>query len=238
MVGIWEVIAWKRETKHGTHTQKSMVAGLDWGNLESYTYRATKRLLAGCPGIKGIQLRVNAESGVPPEKQTAFFTNTIFRAMREAGRPVLLDLRGWIAHPQTIEAAKGMGIPMRLSMKYWAEHLGAPWQAAQQNPAYSYADFLRYPQRCPISYQVWALGSHRHFVWGDPEYARTFCRSLSLGDGIGFEICPQLAQKGYGNEPGAWRILHPQHEYYRWEWERYWMYHLLFGRLTYNGEAG
>ncbi len=134
VVGIWEVIAWKRETKHGTHTQKSMVAGLDWGNLESYTYHATRRLLAGCPGIKGIQLRVNAESGVPPEKQTVFFTNTIFRAIREAGRPVLLDLRGWIAHPQTIEAAKGMGIPMRLSMKYWAEHLGAPYQAAHAEP--------------------------------------------------------------------------------------------------------
>jgi hypothetical protein len=238
VVGIWEVIAWKRETGHGTHTQTSTVAGLDWDNLESYTYHAARRLLAACPGIGGIQLRVNAESGVPPARQTAFFTNTIFRAIREAGRPVLLDLRGWIAHPQTIEAAMGLGIPMRLSMKYWAEHLGAPYQAAEQNPAYSYADFLRYPRRCPISYQVWALGSHRHFVWGDPEYARTFCRSLRLGDGIGFEICPQLAQKGYGNEPGAWRVLHPQHEYYRWEWERYWLYHLLFGRLTYNGDAG
>ena len=126
---------------------------------------------------------------------------------------------------------------MRVSMKYWAEHLGAPYQAAIQNPAYSYADFLHKERAFPISYQVWTLGSHRHFIWGDPEYARTFSQSLQLGDGDGFEICPQLAQKGYGNEPGAWRILNPRHEYYRWEWERYWMTHLLFGRLTYNRDA-
>ncbi len=237
MLGIWEVIAWKPETRHGTNTQTSMVDGLGWDNLESYTYHATRRLLADCPKIKGIQLRVNPESGVPPEKQTEFFAATVFKAIQECDREVFLDLRGWHAHPQTIRAAKSMKIPMRISMKYWAEHLGAPYQAAKQNPAYSYADFLRYPQECPISYQVWALGSHRNFVWGDPEYVKTFCRSLTLGDGIGFETCPQLAQKGYGNERGAWRILNPEHEYYRWEWERYWLYHMLFGRLTYNADA-
>lgn len=237
VVGIWEVIAWKPETRHGTHTQRSMVDGLDWGNLEAYTYHATTRLLAECPEITGIQLRVNPESGVPPQKQTAFFRDSVFAAIAEADRSVLLDLRGWHAHPATIDAAKRLGIPMRLSMKYWAEHLGAPYQAPLQNPAYSYADFLRYPRGVPVSYQVWALGSHRHFVWGDPDYVATFSRSLRLGDGIGFEVCPQLAQKGYGNEPGAWRVLKREHEYYRWEWERYWLYHLLFGRLTYNSDT-
>ncbi len=237
VLGIWEVIAWKPETTHGSSTQASMVGGLGWDNLASYTYHATRRLLAECPKIKGIQLRVNPESGVPPEKQTDFFTATVFKAIQECEREVFLDLRGWHAHPQTIRAAKNMKIPMRVSMKYWAEHLGAPYQAAKQNPAYSYADFLRYPQECPISYPVWALGSHRNFVWGDPDYVQTFSRSLKLGDGVGFEICPQLAQKGYGNEPGAWRMLHPDFEYYRWEWERYWLYHLLFGRLTYNSET-
>ena len=234
VLGVWEVIAWKPQTGHGTHTQRSMVDGLDWTNLEQYTYLATRRLLAECPGIRGIQVRVNPESGVPEDRQTAFFSKTIFRALKESDGGQFLDLRGWLAHPETIEAAKSAGIPMRLSMKYWAEHLGAPYQAAEQNPAYSYADFLRKPERCPVSYQVWALGSHRHFVWGDPRYVRTFCRSLTLGDAIGFEICPPLAQKGYGNEPGSWRVLAPEYEYYTWEWERYWLYHLLFGRLTYN----
>jgi hypothetical protein len=237
VVGIWEVIAWQPESHHGMKTQKSMIDGLSFDNLESYTYLALKKLLRECPGIKGIQLRANAESGVPPEMQTAFFTNTVFKAIRECDREVYLDLRGWLAHPQTIKSARSMGFPMRISMKYWAEDLGAPYQAAQQLPHYSYADFLRYPRECPISYQVWTLGSHRVFLWGDPSYVRTFCRSLKLGCGTGFEICPPLAQKGYGNEPGAWRILKEEHEYYRWEFERYWMFYGLFGRITYNPEA-
>ena len=132
VVGIWEVIAWKPETYHADHTQRSMVDGLDWENLESYTYHAARSLLSQCPGIRGLQVRVNAESGIPAEKQAAFFTNTIFRALKEAAGRRFLDLRGWIALPETIQAARSMGIPMRLSMKYWAEHLGAPYQAAEQ----------------------------------------------------------------------------------------------------------
>jgi hypothetical protein len=236
VLGIWQVIAWWPESRGG-HTQRSMVEGLSWEDLADYTYHATRRLLAAVPGIRALQLRVNGESGVPDRYQTEFFASTILRAMAECERPVLLDLRGWIAKEETIEVARRLGIPMRLSMKYWAEHVGAPYQAAAQEPAYSYADFLRYPRRHPVSYQVWGLGSHRHFVWGDPDYVRTFTRSLHLGDGLGFEISPPLAQKGYGNEPGAWRVLHPEHEYYRWEWERYWLFHLLFGRITYDAST-
>jgi hypothetical protein len=234
VLGIWQVIAWWPQSRGG-HTQRSMVDGLSWENLADYTYHATRHLLAAVPAIKGLQLRVNGESGVPEQHQTEFFSSTIFRAMAENPRPVFLDLRGWIAKEETIAAARRLDIPMRLSMKYWAEHLGAPYQAAEQEPAYSYADFLRYPRDHPVSYQVWALGSHRHFVWGDPDYVRTFTRSLHMGDGLGFEISPPLAQKGYGNEPGAWRVLHPDREHYRWEWERYWLYHILFGRISYDG---
>lgn len=236
VLGIWEVIAWVPGTRGG-HTQQSMVEGLDAENLAGYTYHGTKRLLAEVPGIAGVQLRVNAESGIPHEHQTAFFSETVFPAIAECDRDLFLDVRGWFAHPETIQAAADLGIPMRLSMKYWAEHLGAPYQAALQEPAYSYADFLRFPRRFPVAYQVWTLGSHRHFIWGDPDYVRTFAGSLRLGEAVGFEICPPLAQKGYGNEPGAWRVLAPEHEYYRWEWERYWMFHLLFGRLTYDSRS-
>ena len=236
VVGIWEVLPWTPGARGG-HRQPSMVEGLGHHNLVPYTYLATRRLLEEVPGIKGLQLRVNPESGIPEEGQTEFFTATVFEALRTCGRPVLLDLRGWGASAETITAAEALGLPMRLSMKFWAEHLGPPYQAAEQDPAYSYADFLRHPRHAPVSYQVWALGSHRHFVWGNPDYVRTFARSLGFGDAVGFEISPPLAQKGFGNEPGAWRVLAPEHEYYRWEWERYWLFYLLFGRLTYDPGA-
>ncbi|HSJ72564.1 MAG TPA: hypothetical protein VLA29_13070, partial [Acidimicrobiia bacterium] len=237
VLGIWQVTAWRPDSRGG-HTQISMVDGLDEDVLQDYTYRATARMLQAFPAISGIQIRVNGESGIPPVRQTEFFAGSILRAIEECPREVTLDLRGWIALPETIDAATDLGIPMRLSMKYWAEHLGAPYQAAMQEPAYSYADFLRRGRPYDIVYQVWTLGSHRHFVWGDPGFVRTFARSLRLGDGIGFEIAPPLAQKGYGNQPGAWRILTPDYEYYTWEWERYWSFYLLFGRLTYNAASG
>ncbi|NLA59135.1 MAG: hypothetical protein GX855_09590, partial [Firmicutes bacterium] len=61
---------------------------------------------------------------------------------------------------------------------------------------------------------------------------------MELGDARGFEVNPPLAQKGYGNEPGYWRIMACRDlEYYRWEYERYWFYYLLFGRMSYNPET-
>lgn len=236
VLGIWQVKAWSPASRGG-HVQRSLVEGLSDDMLTDYTYQATRKMLLQFPAISGIQIRVNGESGIPQDEQTDFFANSIVRAIREADREVLLDLRGWIALPETVDAVIDADIPMRLSMKHWAEHLGAPYPAPKQEPAYSYADFLARDRPYDISYQVWTLGSHRHFVWGDPRFVRTFARGLALGDSIGFEISPPLAQKGYGNEPGTWRILESEHEYYQWEWQRYWLFYLLFGRLTYNPNA-
>ena len=82
-------------------------------------------------------------------------------------------------------------------------------------------------------WQAWALGSPRLLLWGDPDYVRRFVHSCRLGGAEGFEINPPLAQKGYGNEPGYWRIFkHRSDEYYTHEYERYWMFYLLFGRMA------
>src|SRR5437867_2900019 len=124
---------------------------------------------------------------------------------------------------------------MRLSTKYWAEFMGMPYQAAKMLPSYSYADFLRYPRPYPVFYQVWSLGSHRLLPWGGVDWMKRFAPTTHLGDGVGFETCAPLSQKGFGNPPGNWRIfVSRDREYYRWEFERYWLYYLLYGRLSYN----
>lgn len=231
IMGIWEHMAWRRG-------QQSMVEGLTEENVTEYTRLALTQLLRACPDIAGIQLRVNTESGIENRRQTAFYRDAVFAAMREAGRPILLDLRGWGALPETIRTATQSGLPMRLSMKYWAEFMGFPYEPAETPPSYSYADFLRYPRTYPTFQQVWSLGSHRLLLWGDSDYVRHFAPTCHLGNGLGFEICAPLSQKGYGNAPGVWRIFTSKdREYYRWEFERYWMYYLLFGRLTYNTQT-
>jgi hypothetical protein len=228
IMGIWEQRAWKRG-------QTSMVAGLTDEILTDYARSAMRKLLGLCPDITGIQLRVNPESGIENQQQTAFYRDGVLAGMKAAERPVLLDLRGWGALPETIEAAAQSISLLRLSMKYWAEFMGMPYQAARMLPSYSYADFLRYPGRFPVLYQVWSLGSHRLLPWGSVDWVKRFAATTQLGEGIGFETCAPLSQKGFGNSPGDWRIFaSPEREYYRWEFQRYWLYYLLFGRLTYD----
>jgi hypothetical protein len=184
IMGIWEHRAWKVG-------QRSMVEGLDDEILADYSKLAVEKLLRSCPDITGIQLRVNQESGIDLVQQTPFYA-AVFAGMKAAGRPVLLDLRGWGALPGTIDAAVRSGLPMRLSMKYWAEFMGMPYQAAQMLPSYSFADFLRHPRPAPVLYQVWSLGSHRLLPWGSVEWMRRFVPTTKLGDGIGFETCAPL----------------------------------------------
>ena len=104
---------------------------------------------------------------------------------------------------------------------------------------YTYGDWLKYPREADQIYQVWSLGSHRVLQWGDPEFVRRFAETTTFQDAVGFEICAPLAQKGYGNAPGAWRIFRDrEREYFRWEFERYWSFFGLLGRLTYNPRSG
>ena len=236
-LSVWQQIAWGV----GTHTraQESMVSGYNEDNMTEYTYLALSKLLKECPGITGLQLRLNYESGVTYEDQPAFFRDAVFRAAKEAGRPILIEVRDIGLLSETLDAARATGLPVRVSHKYWAEHMVFPYHPARFVWTYSYGDWLRYPRQTDHIYQVWSLGSHRLLQWGDPEYVRRFAPTTTFEDGVGFEICAPLSQKGFGNAPGAWRIFRDSdREYYKWEFQRYWSYYGLFGRLTYNPETG
>lgn len=233
ILGIWEIYPWNGGEGDWRHNQANHVPGLTEDILEDYIYRGAKAMLTRYPAIAGIQVRVNEESSIPTGRQTAFFQNTIFRAVAETGK--LMDYRGWLALPETTQTVIDMCPNLRASMKYWAEFLGAPYQPAKIEPGYSYGDLLVKPMPYRFMWQVWSLGSPRLLLWGDPQYVRRFVQSCRLGGAEGFEINPMLAQKGYGNAPGVWRILkHREDEYYTHEYERYWMFYLLMGRMAYD----
>lgn len=216
------------------------VQGLTRENIGPYSYRALKKVLAACPAIRSVQMRTNSESGIPNSDQVAFYRDWVFRAIREAGRRVTLDLRGWAMQPGMMEAALSAGVPLRLSSKYWAEDLGRPYQPAETWPGYSYLDFLQRPRRYGFYWELWGLGSNRLLLWGDPDYVRRAVPTFSLAGSLGFEIDPPLAQKGFGNRPGVWGVFTPPHhdlEWWRWEFERYWLFYLLWGRLSYDPAA-
>jgi hypothetical protein len=228
-LGIWE-----HNVQRG---MKPTVVGLTRENIGPYSYAALKKLLAACPAIRSIQMRTNSESGIPADQQVEFYRDWVYRAIREAGRLVTLDLRGWVMSRGMLEAATSAGMPVRLSSKYWAEDLGRPYQPAETYPNYSYINFLKKPRPYNFYWEIWALGSNRLLLWGNPGFVRRAVPTLTLSGSLGFEIDAPLAQKGFGNRPGKWGIFTPANKsrmFWKWEFERYWFFYMLWGRLSYD----
>ena len=228
-LGIWE-----HNIQPG---MKPSVEGLTPQNIGPYSYAALSRVLAACPNIRSVQMRTNSESGIPADQQVEFYRDHVFRAIRDSGRRVVLDLRGWAMAGGMLEAAREAGVPLRVSTKYWAEDLGRPYQPAETYPGYSYLNFLEKPRAYEFFHEVWALGSHRLLLWGNPDFVRRAVPTFRLSGSAGFEIDAPLAQKGFGNRPGNWGVFtvaHRDRVFWKWEFERYWMFYLLWGRLSYD----
>src|SRR5258705_2299678 len=122
------------------------------------------------------------------------------------------------------------------------ERMGLPFHPThvpvqnQHDRRHGYADLLRYPQRYRMHWQLWSGGTARVLLWGDPDYVRRFAESARLYDGDSFEINEMLATKMLGEPHDAkpLDILTPRYRYYDYEFERYWHFYRLWGRLTYN----
>ncbi len=234
-LGVWEHDIQKGMTPS--------VDGLNPDNLGPYSYSALKMILAACPSIRSVQMRTNSESGIPSERQVEFYRDYVFKALKDSGRLVQLDLRGWLMQSGLLEAAVHSGVPLRLSSKYWAEDLGRPYPPPETWPNYSFLNFLEKPgvsertRQWGFYWELWGLGSHRLLLWGDPDYVRRAVPTFSMSGAEGFEIDPPLAQKGFGNRPGVWGIFEEsqqQRVFWKYEFERYWLFYLLWGRLSYN----
>ncbi|MCP5119208.1 MAG: hypothetical protein GY953_51055, partial [bacterium] len=230
-LGVWQHDVQPRQTP--------TVNGLTAENTGPYSYAALKRVLAACPAIRAVQVRTNSESGIPSDRQVSFYRDYVYKAIRESGRLVTLDLRGWVMSDGMLDAATGAGVPLRLSSKYWSEHLGRPYQPPETFPNYSYINFLRKPRPYGFFWEIWALGSNRLLLWGDADHVRRVAGTLTLSGSEGFEIDAPLAQKGYGNRSGKWGVFteaHADRVWWKHDFERYWFFYLLWGRLTYDAK--
>ncbi|MCS7316591.1 MAG: hypothetical protein NZ554_14055 [Bryobacteraceae bacterium] len=84
-LGVWE--------HHGLAAQPPTVVGVMPRNIGPYSYAALKRVLAACPAIRSVQVGTTTGFGLPPEDEVALYRDWVFRAIREAGWRVTLDLR-------------------------------------------------------------------------------------------------------------------------------------------------
>lgn len=247
-VGIWDHIYRGGVQGGGIPGTKDApnqpVPGLVWGltadNLTSYTKTALAKFIKLVPHLDAIQFRMHNESGLKEGEQESFWTD-VFRMIKTTAPSLRLDLRAKELPESVIQSALAVGVNFRITTKYWMEQMGMPYHPTLVNPdkspiRHSYAHLLRYPQKYKMHWRLWNGGTSRILLWGDPAYARRFVESTHLYDGDGFEVNEPLATKmeAQPHDAKPFDLLNPQYRYYDWEFERYWHFFQVFGRIGYN----
>ncbi len=218
-----------------------LVWGLDEKNLEPYTKAALQRFLETFPDVDALQFRMHSESGLKPSEMQPFW-HEVFKMMKQLRPNLRIDLRAKDLPHAIIEDALDQGLNARVSTKYWMEQMGLPFHPThvnvenQHDRRHGYADLLRYPQRYKVHWPLWTGGTARLLLWGDPDYVRRFAATVHLYDGDSFEVNEMLATKMLGepHDEKPLPVLNPRYRYYDYEFERYWHFYQLWGRLTYN----
>jgi hypothetical protein len=251
-IGIWDHI-YRGNVQNGgspggnaslSQPTPSLVWGMNATNLIPYTQAALKIFLKQFPALDGIQFRMHNESGLKPGEQEKFW-KSVFSTIMETAPKMPLDLRAKGLTAAEIQSALDSGVNFHLSTKYWMEQMGLPFhpthinQRDQSNRRHSYADLLVYPQKYKINWQLWNGGTARILLWGDPDYARRFVASTHFYDGDSFEVDEPLATKMEGqlHDAKPFDLLKPSARYYDYEFERYWHFFQVFGRIGYNTNA-
>lgn len=199
------------------------VEGLTPERHAEYCRDALQALLEACPAIGGLTIRTHGESGVP--ERSWDFWRTVLDGVVGSGRRVGLDLHSKGLDAPTLEMALGTGLPVTISPKYAAEHMGLPYHQAaireSDRPAseagessrslkgrfmtvcegsrpftrYSYGDFLREGRPYDVVFRIWP-GTQRLLLWGDPAIAAGFGRHAGLAGTQGLEWAEPLGLKG------------------------------------------
>ncbi|MHC4702636.1 MAG: hypothetical protein ACYTFQ_18900 [Planctomycetota bacterium] len=243
-LGIWDHIyrggVQGPRDRAGRPTE-GIVWGLTADNLTAYTRLALTKFLKLVPELDAIQFRMHGESGLKRTEMGGFWEN-VYQVMNEHEPDVRFDARAKNFPDSLIDRAVEMNVNMRICTKYWMEQMGLPFHPTHIHPGnqhdrrHGYADLLRYPKRYEMHWRLWTGGTTRVLLWADPEYVRRFAESTHLYDGEGFEVTEPMATKmqDHPHEMEPFELLEPQYRYYDWEFERYWHFFQVFGRVGYN----
>jgi hypothetical protein len=223
--------------------QEHMVWGLDTDVLYAYTKASIRQFLQEFPGIDGIQFRMHNESGLKRTEMQAFW-HEIFSMIVSERPDLAVDLRAKELPDAIIKDALDQGLHFRIATKYWMEQMGMPFHPTQINRQnqhdrrHGYADLLKYPQKYQVHWRMWNGGTSRILLWGSADYVRRFVESTRVYNGNSFEINEPNATKmvTQPQEAVPFELLNKPYQYYDHEFERYWYFFELFGRIAYNPE--
>jgi hypothetical protein len=217
------------------------VWGLNNDNLIPYTKAALAKFVKLFPDLDGILFFINDETGLKKGELQGFATD-FFRIIKETTPNLNLYIHSKGLTDSMIKSAVDVDVNFLISPKYWMEQMGMPYHPTHINREnqfdrrHGYSNLLTYPQQYKMQWRLWNGGTTRILLWGDPEYARRFAESTHLYDGNGFDVNEPLATKMEAQPHDAvpFDLLKPQYRYYDYEFERYWHFFQVFGRMGYN----
>jgi hypothetical protein len=260
-LGLWNHAYEWLDSPNARHT----IEGISAERHAAYCRDALSVLLEACPGIGGLTFRIHGEGGVPEGSWS--FWRTVFEGVVASGRRVGLDLHAKGLDDETLGIALDTGLPVTVSPKFWAEHMGLPYHQAairesertpREDPSgrsewhrhmsvsegsrpftrYGYGDFLRENREYDIVFRLWA-GTQRLLLWGDPAFAAGYGRAASLAGSRGLEWCEPLTFKGReGSGVEGSRTGYADRSLVpEDDWAKYSYTYRLFGRLTYDPDT-
>ncbi len=236
------------------------IEGLTAQNHAAYCRDAVRTLLKACPAVSGVTFRVHGESGV--NEGSYDFWRTVFEGVATCGRVVEIDMHAKGMDQTMVDSAVATKLPIVISPKYWAEHLGMPYHQADIRDLevpkpekktsvlmnlsegsrsfirYGYGDLLREDRPFKVLHRIWP-GTQRLLLSGDPVTAAAHARVFSFCGSAGVELMEPLSFKGRrGSGLAGDRCGYQDASYKaRWDWEKY-LYSLrVFGRMMYNPET-
>ncbi len=248
-VGLWDQIdrdkRFRKIVKNDSDIPADLPDNIIWGlthdNLIPYTKVAIRKFFKTFPEIDLVQFRMHWESGITGEVALKFWKET-FNILKEESPHLKIEARAKDVPDETLYDGVATGMDFRVATKHWMEQMGMPFHPTHINKEnqfdrrHGYADMLRYPKKYDFKWRVWSGGTTRLFLWGDPEWVKLFAESSHLYDAKGFEFNEPLYFKmnGSKHDVEVSELLNPDYKYYTYEFERYWHYYQLMGRVTYN----
>jgi len=193
-----------------------------------------EQLLRACPDLWALGMR-GKRTG---DEALRPFETCYLRPARSVGFQGAFLTRSWGTDKNTLTAMSRLADGrLWVEVKYNGEHLGLPYPAILGwGEDYSFQDFLLPKRNFQVLWQVRSNGTHRVFPWGDSAFVRRAANSFRLGQAAGFSIEAPLAY--YSPETnlryapmGSSAPKSPAEKYLL---ERHALWHLLWGRLTYD----
>ena len=239
---------------------QNTIEGLTAATHAPYCRDALTAVLRACPAISSVALRIHGESGVAEGSYD--FWRAVFDGVKRCGRTVEIDLHAKGTDATMIESALATGLPVNVSPKFSAEHLGMPYhqaairelempvagrtgnglmtlsEGARSFTRYGYADLLREYRKYTVRHRVFS-GTQRILMSGDPVWAAAYSRAFQFCGSTGADVMEPLTcrgRRGSGGQGSRSGYIDARLETH-WDWEKYADWYRVWGRAMYNTEA-